>query len=213
MMRLLLSVCAVSGRWAPPIVLLFVWTAIVLSGPGTTLANIAAMFLGVVIATLWLCSIFAAMVDTPTRDALAARAGSAGKLHLHRLSAVVVVMVPASALLVMAIKLNSLASGRSAATEVAYAAALCVIAIASGLALGALLSAPLIERRSAALFLAIPALIGLAKIPVVESVLLAFSRDQAGALLWLLVGSVVIAALISGISSRMVTRRSAAASA
>jgi len=192
--------------------MLLIWVGILLSGPGTMLANVSATFLAVVIATLWLSAIFARMLDVATRDLLAARAGSAGTLHLHRLGAVIVVTVPLSALLLAVIKAGSLGSERTWQIEFLLGAALFLAAIACGLTLGALLSAPLIERRSVALFLAIPALIGLAKTPLVESVLLAFSRDTAGELVWLLGAALMIAAAIAVLTSRLVNRRSAASS-
>lgn len=207
--RLLLSILVVSGRWAPPAVLLAVWTALLLSGPATALSHTAAIFLGVVIVTVWLSLAVAAMADSPTRDLLAARVGSAGRLHLESGVVAAGVALGLCVPMLAAITLSAVPSERTVRTELLFSAGLTLAAVIVGVGLGYLLARPIVAPPIA-VFAVIPALIGLAKIPTVETVLLQFSRDEAGPLGWLLIATVVFVVLAGVAGAWMVNRRSAA---
>jgi hypothetical protein len=175
-----------SYRWIGPVVLVAVVSAVLSSDPGPALDNLAAVLFLLIGHAAWTTVVCGNVDDAGHRDMAAARAGSPGRLHVHRALAALAVSITVGIPVVAVASLVTDGRDPGAATVVAAAAGTAVAAALLGCAATTLVHRPLVDNLAVSVTVGVAALVGLPFVPPVATVLRAFSHGRTEGLVVLL---------------------------
>lgn len=162
MRRFQLLLFARSFRWLAPALVLFTWLANLLTtGSGFALAS--SLFPVFLLWSLWTTIALGNMHDKPTRDLLAATAGSPSRLHLSIWSTGGLLSLPLIALVAVYVAITG---GEPKAGVGAFLSATCATVI--GLALGSCLHQPVTNSRSIAILGSVSLYVGVVLSPPIS---------------------------------------------
>ena len=193
---LTLRLLARSYRWIGPAVLVAVVAAVLSSDPGPPLDNLSAMLFLLTADAAWITVVCGNIDDAGHRDMAAARAGSAGRLHVRRAGAALAASLVVAAPVVTEAALVTGGHSPGAATVVAAAVGTAVVATLLGCAVGTLVHRPLVDNLAVSVTTTLGALIALPFVPPVARVLRAFSHGRTDGLAVL----VALAALVAAVA-------------
>ena len=152
-----------SFRWVAPALVLFTWLVNLLT-TGTGFALASSLFPAFLLWSLWATIALGNMHDKPTRDLLAATAGSSARFHSSIWSTVAVISLPLIA--VVGVYVAAM-GGEPRAGVGAFLSATCATVI--GLALGSCLHQPVTNNRSIAILGSVALYIGVILLPPITA--------------------------------------------
>ncbi len=207
MLRYTLALLARSFRWLAPFLLLVLWTYLVLADPGDAMANAVAMFPMIAIWSTWITVIIGNIDDPGHRDALAAAAGTATRLHAMRAAVSATVNAAVAVLIAVVVACADAQSGHGRWWVAGASSILLLAASLFGLAIGTCLHRPLVRHQGATVLVAAASLLAAVALPPVRSALRAFGDGRPGRGVGLALVSLGIAGAATAVASRMASRR------
>ncbi len=192
-------------RWVGPVLFLLLWVSVTLSPPPPPLEEAAFLFPVAILVTIWLTVIVGGLDDKPHRELVAAAAGGPVRLHLLRATASMLVVGPATVVVVLVV---GMVSGEASVGSLAASAGLVMAAVLIGVGIGNVLHPPIVTEIGLAVGLA-PILLALIMLlPPIQAVLRMSNNGSIWGAVAVLPAATAFAATLLTTGSYIVARRS-----
>jgi len=177
MTNLLLRLTLRTWRWLAPALFLLVGTSLMLHGPGDrpALDFGAGLVPLCLIWAVWMTLTVGNLGDRPLRDVLASAAGSVARLHHYLILVMVCMGAGVSAMLAVS---TGVKTGFADPIGSLWVFTIQMAVVLAGIAIGTFLHKPFVSNRGVAMLIAVAAIVGVLRLPVVGELLRRANRDD-----------------------------------